>query len=580
MADSKPRVAQSGNKGLLLPILFVSFLGGVLLSGADAGGQTPQELPVPRAAEKAPPTMPGTLAPAEPVAAAPDRLVRSAPQFKFNIDPATPVKDLLPIPPKKLADSKLILVEDLSQVREITFQEPLAKTPEALAQTAHAMAKINHLNRQKPDGFLLALLGERPDLAGLPMAMGDACRMKGDRTQYFSQALNLIKQAKGLGQDAVDDLRVEGVIKQVSPPNGGGKAAPQAVPASPAPPPAPATVPAPAPTDKVATPQVEEQKILMALTIGNGLRLHADPEAFWDNFVKVCLQEDKTTNSKLDPTQMELVTLARIAALMQVMAPESIVMRKGLVRFLAGTSHVEATLALAKLAIFSPEDEVRNPAVDALKVRREKDYTEILVRGLRYPLPAVAKRAADAMVRLERTDLVPELVSFLEEPDPRLPVLKEVEGKKVPVMREIVRINHHRNCLMCHAPAVINEVSEQVTTAEVPRPDQPLPLPSEGYSNSIPDILVRLDVTYLRQDFSRLLPVADAHPWPDMQRFDYLVQTRVLTEKEAASLPTPKAGALSPYQRTALASLRELTGRDTAPTPEAWRQLLDLPRRE
>ncbi len=575
MADSKPRVAQSENKGLLLPILFTAFLGGLFLLGADAGGQTPQELPVPRAAEKTPPTMPSTPVAVEPVVAVPAVLVRQSLQFKFNIDSATPVKDLLPIPPKNLAGFSPILVEDLSQVREITFQEPLAKTPESLKQTAHTMAKINHLNRQKPDGFLLAWLGERPDLAGLPMAMGDACRMKGDRTQYFTQALNLIKQAKGPGGE---DMKVEGVLTPVvTPPPPPPVALPAGAIGNAAVPQPPA--PAPAPPQNKPTQQPEE-KITVALSITTGPKLHTEPEAFWDNFLKLCLQEDKTTNSKLDPTQMELVTLARIAALMQVMAPESIVMRKGLVKFLAGTSHVEATRALAKLVIFSAEDEVRNPAVDALKVRREKDYTEILVRGLRYPLPAVAKRASEAIVKLERTDLVPELVSVLEEPDPRLPVIKEVEGKKVPVMREMVRINHHRNCLMCHAPAVINEVSEQVTTAEVPRPDQPLPLPSEGYSNSIPDVLVRLDVTYLRQDFSRLLPVGDAHPWPDMQRFDYLVQTRVLTEKEAASMPIPKAGVLSPYQRTALASLRELTGRDTAPTPEAWRQILDLPRRE
>jgi hypothetical protein len=122
-------------------------------------------------------------------------------------------------------------------------------------------------------------------------------------------------------------------------------------------------------------------------------------------------------------------------------------------------------------------------------------------------------------------------------------------------------------------------VSSQVTTAEVPRPDQPLPLPSDGYNNSIPEVLVRLDLTYLRQDFSLLQPVADANPWPEMQRFDFLVRNRVLTDEEVKVFPAPKAGVLSPYQRYALAALRELTGRDTTPTPEAWRKLLELPAR-
>jgi hypothetical protein len=74
-------------------------------------------------------------------------------------------------------------------------------------------------------------------------------------------------------------------------------------------------------------------------------------------------------------------------------------------------------------------------------------------------------------------------------------------------------------------------------------------------------------------------PVADANPWPEMQRFDYLVRNRVITDEEAKAFPAPKTGVLSPYQRYALAALRELTGRDTAPTPEAWRKLLDLPAR-
>jgi hypothetical protein len=71
----------------------------------------------------------------------------------------------------------------------------------------------------------------------------------------------------------------------------------------------------------------------------------------------------------------------------------------------------------------------------------------------------------------------------------------------------------------------------------------------------------------------------DANPWPEMQRFDFLVRSRVLTGQEATAFLTPKAGVLSPYQRFTLAALRELTGRDTAPTPEAWRKLLGLPAR-
>src|SRR5207244_9184687 len=81
-----------------------------------------------------------------------------------------------------------------------------------------------------------------------------------------------------------------------------------------------------------------------------GVAKPVDPDVFWEKFAQFCSQEDKA-NAKLDPCQQEHVTLARIAALMQVLAPDSVAMRKGLVKFLAGTSHVEATQALAKLAI-------------------------------------------------------------------------------------------------------------------------------------------------------------------------------------------------------------------------------------
>jgi len=148
-------------------------------------------------------------------------------------------------------------------------------------------------------------------------------------------------------------------------------------------------------------------------------------------------------------------------------------------------------------------------------------------------------------------------------------------------VREVVRINHHRNCLLCHAPGNTPSVSADVVTAPVPTPGEPFPSPSEGYGSfQQPDTLVRIDVTYLRQDFSMFQPVADAHPWPEMQRFDFLVRNRELTEEEAAvyqeKLGKREPGELSPYHRTALAALRDLTGRDTEPTAQAWRKLLTL----
>src|SRR5207244_7009209 len=123
----------------------------------------------------------------------------------------------------------------------------------------------------------------------------------------------------------------------------------------------------------------------------------------------------------------------------------------------------------------------------------------------------------------------------------------------------------------CHAPGNTGTVSAETLTVAVPLPNEQLSPPSNGYQqNGAPDLLVRIDVTYLRQDFSVKQPVADAAPWPEMQRFDFLVRTRELTEEEAAAyrekLDKREKGRITPYQRAAVTALREKTGKDTGPT--------------
>ena len=253
---------------------------------------------------------------------------------------------------------------------------------------------------------------------------------------------------------------------------------------------------------------------------------------------------------------------ARVAALMQVMAVETAEMRLGLVKFLARVPHRESTIALARLAIFSAEPEVRDAAADALRVRPNQDYTDILLKGLRYPWPAVAKRSAALVTRLGRTDLIPELVALASADDPRMPAVKTVDGKQATIVRELVKVNHLRNCMLCHAPT--DDVNGTTLSAPVPVPGESLPQPSVPYyqQQSFPELNIRFDATYLRQDFSAMLPVGDAKPWPEMQRFDFLVRERKLTVDEAKEYRaklTSKEGEASPYHQAAQTALRELT---------------------
>src|SRR4051812_12178234 len=80
-------------------------------------------------------------------------------------------------------------------------------------------------------------------------------------------------------------------------------------------------------------------------------------------------------------------------------------------------------------------------------------------------------------------------------------------------------------------------------------------------------IRCRGEPLYLRRDFSRKLLVADAEPRPKMQRYDFLVRTREVTDKEALAyqelLQPTRPEVVSSYRRAARAALRELTGLDT-----------------
>ena len=506
--------------------------------------------PVPPANATSPP--PIALPPDAPRLPPPAPTPPPMPNLRFTVAPNTPTKDLLPVAPKASARGP-VTTNDLAAVPELAFTEAPTK-PDAMKQmsaAAHQIAKINHANAagKKSDAFMSALLESRPDLAGMPFNMGDACRTSGKKLQHFNAAVALVRQALNSNVSRVSVVPAQA-------PN------------------APQTGFAPQPVPQAGViPQVA---FIQNADVNTVLSL-AETLPFWKQFAALCEQNDK--NERVDAETAEHMTVARVSALMQMLAAESPEMRIGLVKYLTGVPHVEATKALARLAVYSAEADIRAGAITALKVRREKDYTSVLVDALRYPWPAVAKNAADAITKLERTDLVPELVKVLESADPRLPTEKDEGGKKALAVKELVKVNHHRNCLMCHAPNGSGVPNDEAITAQVAVPGQQLPTPSQGgYRSDIPELLIRLDVTYLRQDFSVSLPVKEAHPWPSNQRFDFFVRERTLTADEAEEFRTkltPKeAGVLSPYHKAAVGALRELTGKDAAPNAEAWRKLL------
>jgi hypothetical protein len=394
-----------------------------------------------------------------------------------RIDPTTPAAALLPAPPE-VSKAPVYLGDDLACVPELALEAaPKSATEAWRDRKAHGVAVALHLNGKEEDGFLKALLAARPDLAGLPFAMGDACRTSGDRARAFKAAAEAVGSRAGAA-----------LLAENTDPDAGGEKLRQ----------------------------------------------------FYD---------------------------AHLAVVTQVLPKEKRSVQKELVRALSSIPRPEATRALARVAVFSTDEAVRATALEALAVRREADCTEVLVAALAYPWPAVAENAAGAIAGLKRKDLVPQLQGVLDAPDPRGPRTESVAGREETVAHELVRVNHLRNCLLCHAPARQDRTQDATLVAEVPVPYEPLP-DRAGYGRSESNLLVRIDVTYLRQDFSARQRVTDSTTadWSSSQRFDFLVRRRVLTRAEAADLRARLVGE-SPYRRAAARALRELTGRDFEAKP-------------
>jgi hypothetical protein len=455
------------------------------------------------------------------------------------------IADELPTPPDAVAARHPWLVRDLADVPQVVFQKPEAQPrkprpePKTFAErdrefqreldeqqkanekTAQMMAKINGVNSRGRDRFIAALRDHREDIAGLPFLLGGACRLSAERSAAFVKGVAVVRGSMPVAVD------------------------PKAPPRDPA----------------------------------------NEATRFWVGYTM------RTVWGKGRPQDQAAVdlTAARIAALMQVLGPEHSAFHKRLVKYLSETDGAAATTALARLAVFSFDKEVRTAAIAALKARPNAGATDVIVAGLRYPWPAVADNAGEAAIQLGRKDLVPKLVALLDEPDRRAPAMAEVNGKPTLAVREVVRLNHLRSCVMCHPPA--NLKVEQINsdgaepkfvTAPVPNPDLPPRSRSlSGYDSldAPPEIFIRDDVTYLRQDFSLMQLVGDGSPTPAMQRFDFLVRTRPVAATAQAEYENWRREQgpdyLAPHQRAAVAALRALTGRVAAqPTAQAWRAAL------
>jgi hypothetical protein len=134
-------------------------------------------------------------------------------------------------------------------------------------------------------------------------------------------------------------------------------------------------------------------------------------------------------------------------------------------------------MVLAERAVFDLDGEVRVAALMALSKRPVGDYESALIAGLRYPWPAMADHAAEALVALNLKSAVPKLATLLDNRDQGEPYPLNVNQTRRAVVPELVRVNHLRNCLLCHAYS--SSPSDPIRGL-VPHAEHTVPLPVAG----------------------------------------------------------------------------------------------------
>jgi hypothetical protein len=221
-----------------------------------------------------------------------------------------------------------------------------------------------------------------------------------------------------------------------------------------------------------------------------------------------------------------------LPAIIQILQVQPAPVRLLLVEQLAKIPGSAASEALAQRAIYDLSQQVRDQAVNALKSRPASEYQKVLFNGLRWPWRPVIENSAEALVRLPLENLHSQLEELLREPDPRLPYAKGDGEEQQWYVKEVVRMNHAQNCLLCHPASRHNG---ELVRGVVPVPGSKLPSRRFVYYSHFGGDLVqvRADSTTLRQDFSVMHQVGGTADNSPAQRFDYFVRERRATPAEA-----------------------------------------------
>ena len=277
--------------------------------------------------------------------------------------------------------------------------------------------------------------------------------------------------------------------------------------------------------------------------------------------VSYCMEDhlrDRMGNRMGDPSSQKLKTIDQI---LQIDHPR---LRLDYIEALRESDSKTAIKLIVNKAKFDLVPQVRIAATEALADFAPAEYRQLLLEGIKYPWHVVAEHSAEALVRLNDQEAIPELVEMLELPHPHFPI--DVGGELV--QRELVGINHLRNCLLCHAPSISTSDSARGLIPHASRPLPPEYYGSGGGRDLVP-FAVRADITYLEQDFSVVLPIKDPGPWPGEQRIDFVVQNKKLTPIQASNAVLKISQSPNRNRNAVVYALRKLTGQ--SPVDNSYR---------
>lgn len=294
-----------------------------------------------------------------------------------------------------------------------------------------------------------------------------------------------------------------------------------------------------------------------------GSRDAAQNDAFRNLLIKqmvsLCMKDHAE-----NPTSQKLTTIDQI---LQIDHPR---LRLEMIDALRNSNFDAAIKVLVNKAKFDLEPEVRGAAIEALADIAPNKIRQPLLEGLNYPWHVVAQHSAEALVRLNDQEAVATLIDMLDLPHPKLPI--ETSGEMV--QRELVGINHMRNCLLCHAPSTNERDSVR---GRIPHQSRPL---TGSYieellgATEVP-FAVRADITYLEQDFSVVLPVEKPGPWPREQRFDFVVQQKKLKPVKAKQEAMRILNSPNWNRNAIIFALQGLTGETPADnSSNNWRSIM------